>query len=103
MTVTTTAATTVDVSEEALAALTERLAETAAQYDLTGEFPWAGVQAAHEAGVLRIGIGGEYGGPELSLTDQARVLVALGAGDASVALIAAQTISQHTLQAGLKF
>ena len=46
MTVTTTAATTVDVSEEALAALTERLAETAAQYDLTGEFPWAGVQAA---------------------------------------------------------
>ena len=103
MTVTTTAATTVDVSEEALAALTERLAETAAQYDLTGEFPWAGVQAAHEAGVLRIGIGAEYGGPELSLTDQARVLVALGAGDASVALIAAQTISQHTLQAGLKF
>lgn len=100
---TSTARETVDVSDGGLAALTERLAATAARYDLSGEFPWDGVTAAHEAGVLRIGIGTEYGGPQVSLTDQARVLTALGAGDASVALIVAQTISQHTLQDGLRF
>jgi butyryl-CoA dehydrogenase len=100
---TSTARDTVDVSDEGLAALTERLAATAARYDLSGDFPWDGITAAHEAGVLRIGIGAEYGGPQVSLTDQARVLSALGAGDASVALIVAQTIAQHTLQDGLRF
>ena len=87
-----------DTSPEALERLAERVAITAAYYDESGEFPWAGIQAVHDAGVLRLGIGERFGGQRVSHVEIANVLQALGGADASVALITAQTIAQHAAQ-----
>ncbi len=46
----------IDISDEALARVGATLASTAEKYDRSGEFPWAGVQAVHDAGLLRLGI-----------------------------------------------
>jgi alkylation response protein AidB-like acyl-CoA dehydrogenase len=91
-----------DTSQQALAKVTAALAATAEHYDRTAEFPWAPVQAVHDAGLLTLGIGPEYGGSETSATELARVLQALGRGDPSVALLAAMTIFQHVQQARLR-
>jgi len=88
-----------DTSDEALAKLTSILAETAEQYDRSAEFPWEAIQAVHDAGILRLGIGPAHGGRDLSATEAARVMQALGKGDPSVALLAAMTIMQHVAQA----
>ena len=90
---------TIDTSPEALAKVTKTLAVTAERYDRSAEFPWDGIQAVHDAGLLRLGIGEQYGGAPLGNVQTARVLQALGQGDPSVALIAAMTITQHLLQA----
>jgi alkylation response protein AidB-like acyl-CoA dehydrogenase len=89
----------VDTSAAALAALTAALATTAEHYDRTAEFPWEPIGALHRAGILTLGIAPRYGGRELSTTESARVLQALGQGDPSVALLAAMTIFQHLQQA----
>ncbi|WP_086055310.1 acyl-CoA dehydrogenase family protein [Protofrankia coriariae] len=88
----------VDVSDDALAQTSARLALTAEEYDRSAEFPWKGVQAVHDAGLLRLGIAPRYGGQGLSATDSVRVLQWLGRGDPSVALITAMTILQHVLE-----
>lgn len=87
-----------DLSDAALAAVTARLAETAEHYDRTAEFPWQGIHAVHEAGLLTIGIAPQYGGRAISTVDLARVFEALGKGDPSVALITAMTVFQHLFQ-----
>jgi butyryl-CoA dehydrogenase len=92
----------VDTSERALARLTATLAATAGHYDRTAEFPWEPIQAVHDAGILTLGVGPEYGGRATSATELARVLQALGRGDASVALLAAMTMFQHVQQARLR-
>lgn len=79
-----------DLSDDALARVRDALAATAPRFDRTGEFPWAGIQVVHEAGLLT--------GP-LSATDGVRVFQALGAGDPSVALLTAMTVFQHAAQA----
>jgi alkylation response protein AidB-like acyl-CoA dehydrogenase len=89
----------VDTSDEALRRLTAKLAANASRYDRTAEFPWDSIQAVHDAGVLTLGIGTRYGGRDLSLTEAARVMQALGRGDPSVALLTAMTIFQHLAQA----
>ena len=89
----------VDTSPEALAALTAKLAETAEHYDRTASFPWEPVNVLHQAGILRLGVAPRYGGRELTATESARVLQALGQGDPSVALLAAMTVFQHRQQA----
>ncbi|UFS58282.1 acyl-CoA dehydrogenase family protein [Subtercola endophyticus] len=89
----------VDTSPAALAAVTAKLAETAAEYDRTGDFPWAGIQVVHDAGLLRLGIGEVYGGRNVSSSEFARVFQALGEGDPSVALLTAMTVFQHVFQA----
>jgi alkylation response protein AidB-like acyl-CoA dehydrogenase len=88
-----------DLSDAALARVTAALAETAEEYDRSGEFPWKGIQVVHDAGLLRLGIGEQYGGAPLSSTDSVRVFTALGKGDPSVALITAMTVFQHALNA----
>jgi alkylation response protein AidB-like acyl-CoA dehydrogenase len=88
-----------DLSDRALAAVTEALAETAEEYDRTAEFPWRGIQVVHEAGLLRAGIGTRYGGSGLSAVDGVRLFAALGQGDPSVALLTAMTVFQHAAQA----
>jgi alkylation response protein AidB-like acyl-CoA dehydrogenase len=100
--VTVTALPAVDTSELALAKLTATLAATAGYYDRTAEFPWEPIQAVHDAGILRLGIGPDYGGRDVTATELARVLQAVGRGDASVALLTAMTVFQHRQQARLR-
>jgi alkylation response protein AidB-like acyl-CoA dehydrogenase len=91
----------VDVSTEALAAVTAEVALTAAEHDRTGDVPWAGLDAAHRAGLLTAAVGEQFGGPGLDRIDTARVLIALGEGDASVGLLAANNLNAHASQAAM--
>jgi len=90
-----------DTSDAALRRVTDALAANAERYDRSAEFPWESIHAVHEAGLLTLGIGPAYGGRELSATEAARVLQALGQGDPSVALLTAMTVFQHVSQARL--
>jgi alkylation response protein AidB-like acyl-CoA dehydrogenase len=92
----------IDTSEQALAKLTATLAATAGYYDRTAAFPWEPIQVVHDAGILRLGIGADYGGRDFTSTEIARVLQAVGRGDASVALLTAMTVFQHRQQARLR-
>ncbi|MFJ4617077.1 acyl-CoA dehydrogenase family protein [Streptomyces sp. NPDC088812] len=74
------------------------LAATAAEHDRTGAFPHAPIQVVHEAGLLTAGVDPRYGGPGAGFTDVARILLALGRGDPSTALISGMTIVPHLLQ-----
>ncbi|MFD8818033.1 acyl-CoA dehydrogenase family protein [Streptomyces sp. NPDC059627] len=78
--------------------VTASLAATAAEYDRTGAFPCAPIQLVHEAGLLTAGVDPRYGGPGASFTDVTRILLALGRGDPSAALICGMTIVPHLLQ-----
>ncbi|AIC31379.1 acyl-CoA dehydrogenase protein (plasmid) [Rhizobium etli bv. mimosae str. IE4771] len=75
------------------------LAEAAPDADQTGEFPWTGIRAVHEAGLLESTVPTRYGGKGGTLADAAYILAALGRGDPSVALISAMTIFTHLGQA----
>jgi alkylation response protein AidB-like acyl-CoA dehydrogenase len=96
---TTALDTALDLSDEALAAVTAEVAATAAEYDRSGAFPRAGIEAAHRAGLLTATVARRYGGPEVDLSDVVRILIALGEGDASVALLAANSLHVHRAQA----
>ena len=55
----------VDLSAEALAAVTAEVAATAAEYDRSGAVPRAGLETAHRAGLLtrrQAGTAGERSG-----------------------------------------
>lgn len=88
-----------DLSDEALAEVTAQVARTAEQYDRTGEIPTAGLDVAHRAGLLTATVGTQYGGFGAGLVDTARILIALGEGDPSVALLAANNLAVHQGQA----
>jgi alkylation response protein AidB-like acyl-CoA dehydrogenase len=75
------------------------LAEAAPEADQTGKFPWTGIRAVHEAGLLESTVATRYGGKGGTLADAAYILAALGRGDPSVALISAMTIFNHLGQA----
>jgi alkylation response protein AidB-like acyl-CoA dehydrogenase len=83
---------------DALPAVTAALSRTAAYYDMTGDFPVAGIRAVHDAGLLTATVGAKFGGAEIGVADLVRVLGALGQGDPSVALIASMTIFPHLAQ-----
>ncbi|MRH91249.1 acyl-CoA dehydrogenase [Nocardia sp. SYP-A9097] len=98
----TTAARTLvvpDTSPAALAALTAEIAATAATYDRSGAVPEAGLLAAQRGGYLTATVAARYGGPELGHSDVVRILVAIGEGDPSVALLAANNLGAHLAQA----
>jgi alkylation response protein AidB-like acyl-CoA dehydrogenase len=82
-----------------LPSVTRALAKTARAYDESAAFPRAGPEAVHEAGLLTATVGETYGGPGLGLAGLTRILLALGRGDPSVAVIAAMTQLPHLLQA----
>ncbi|MFF3573435.1 acyl-CoA dehydrogenase family protein [Nocardia jiangxiensis] len=88
-----------DTTPTALAALTDEISSTAAQYDRSAEIPEAGLRVAHRGGYLTATVAGRYGGPELSHREVVRILAAIGEGDPSVALIAANTLAAHQAQA----
>jgi alkylation response protein AidB-like acyl-CoA dehydrogenase len=79
--------------------LTVALARRAEHNDRTGELPVDGLRLVHKAGLLTSTVGRQYGGPGLGLADTAKVLHALGKGDAAVALISAWTLFIHAAQA----
>ncbi|TCU41519.1 alkylation response protein AidB-like acyl-CoA dehydrogenase [Rhizobium azibense] len=75
------------------------LAEAAPEADQAGQFPWIGIRAVYEAGLLESTVATRYGGQGGTLADAAHILAALGRGDPSVALITAMTIFTHLAQA----
>jgi alkylation response protein AidB-like acyl-CoA dehydrogenase len=75
------------------------LAENAPKADRTGQFPWAGIQAVHDAGLLSSTVATRHGGDGATLYEAAEILASLGRGDPSVALISAMTIFNHLAQA----
>lgn len=75
------------------------LAEAAPDADRTGQFPWTGIRAVHQSGLLESTVATRYGGEGATLGDAAHILAALGRGDSSVALISAMTIFNHLGQA----
>jgi alkylation response protein AidB-like acyl-CoA dehydrogenase len=99
VTTTTFRFTAPDLSPAALAGVTASIAATAAEYDRTAELPWAGLEAAHRAGLLTATVGQQFGGPGLGPRDSARILTAIGEGDASAGLLAANLLNTHAAQA----
>ncbi|GLY00413.1 acyl-CoA dehydrogenase family protein [Actinoplanes sp. NBRC 101535] len=87
-----------DLSAGALAKVTAEIAATAGDYDRTGDLPIAGLAVAHRAGLLTATVGARYGGPAAGPRDTARILTALGEGDASVGLLAANLLNTHAAQ-----
>ncbi|WP_030271778.1 acyl-CoA dehydrogenase family protein [Streptomyces sp. NRRL B-24484] len=86
---------------EALARLprvADLLAARAEEHDRDGTFPYQGVEAVHEAGLLTLTVARRHGGAGAGLADTVRVLAALGRGDASVAVLAAHTLLLHAEQ-----
>ena len=99
MTAPTFAFTAPDLSAPALASVTASIASSAAEYDRSGELPWGGLEVAHRAGLLTATVGDQFGGPGLGARDTARILTAIGEGDASVGLLAANLLITHAVQA----
>ncbi|MGR9228077.1 acyl-CoA dehydrogenase family protein [Rhizobium leguminosarum] len=75
------------------------VADAAPDADRTGQFPWTGIRAVHQSGLLESTVATRYGGQGATLADAAHILAALGRGDPSVALISAMTIFNHLGQA----
>ncbi|WP_037604408.1 acyl-CoA dehydrogenase family protein [Streptacidiphilus rugosus] len=75
------------------------LAARADEHDREAAFPYRGVEALHEAGLLTLTVGTEHGGVGAGVADTVRLLAALGGGDPSVALLAADTLLTHAAQA----
>lgn len=87
-----------DLSAGALAKVTDEIAGYAAEYDRTGDIPWPGLEAAHRAGLLTATVGKRFGGPGVGPRETARILTAIGEGDASVGLLAANLLNTHAAQ-----
>jgi len=88
-----------DLSPEGLAPVTDAIAVTAAEYDRTAEIPVKALEVVHRAGLLTATVGAQYGGPGLGEDAVVRILKAVGEGDASVALLVANTLHAHSAQA----
>jgi len=89
---------TPDLSAAALSRVTAEIGATAAEFDRSAAIPVRGLEVAHRAGLLTATVAARYGGPEVGLVDAARILVALGEGDPSVALLAANNLNVHQAQ-----
>jgi alkylation response protein AidB-like acyl-CoA dehydrogenase len=76
-----------------------RIAAAAAASDRAGAFPWEGITALHDAGLLLATVGTRYGGPGGDLVTAARIIAEVGRADPSVALIASMTLFSHLNQA----
>jgi alkylation response protein AidB-like acyl-CoA dehydrogenase len=88
-----------DLSADGLARVIEEVAASAAEYDRTGEIPVKGLEKVHRAGLLTATVGSQYGGPGLGEESVVQILKAVGEGDASVALLVANTLRGHLGQA----
>ncbi|BAJ27445.1 MULTISPECIES: acyl-CoA dehydrogenase family protein [Kitasatospora] len=89
----------VDRALARLPRVVDLLAARAAEHDRDGTFPYQGIETVHEAGLLTLTVGHRHNGPGAGLADTVRVLARLGRGDASVALLTANTLLHHAEQA----
>ncbi|MCC9310169.1 acyl-CoA/acyl-ACP dehydrogenase [Kitasatospora sp. RB6PN24] len=90
---------TLPVTLHGLPRVVDLLAARAEEHDRDATFPYQGVEAVHEIGLLTLTVGQQYGGPGAGLAEVVEVLAELGRGDASVALLAANTLLHHAEQA----
>ena len=74
-------------SPQRLAALTGSLAQRAAHYDTTGDFPHDNFAQLQDAGLLALALPARLGGNECNLATALRVITAVAKGDPSTALI----------------
>ncbi|MFE5584863.1 acyl-CoA dehydrogenase family protein [Kitasatospora sp. NPDC056531] len=91
--------TAVEAALAGLPRVVDLLAARAEEHDRDATFPYQGIEAVHEAGLLTLTVSPRYGGPGGTLTDIVRVLAQLGRGDASVAVVTAFTLLRHAEQA----
>ncbi|MFN0030233.1 MAG: acyl-CoA dehydrogenase family protein [Acidimicrobiales bacterium] len=75
------------------------LAADAARHDADGSFPHQAFDLLHQRGVLDLLVPAELGGGGAGLEVAARVLMELGRGDPSVALVTALHLLQHAQMA----
>lgn len=75
------------------------LAARAEEHDRDACFPYQGIEVVHDAGLLTLTVSERQGGPGAGLADTVRVLMELGRGDPSVALVTALTLLVHARQA----
>ncbi|MFI5533902.1 acyl-CoA dehydrogenase family protein [Kitasatospora sp. NPDC051853] len=88
--------------QDALARLprvVDLLSARAEEHDRDATFPYQGIEAVHEAGLLTLTVGRRYGGPGAGLAETVQLLAQLGRGDASVAVLTAATLLVHAEQA----
>jgi alkylation response protein AidB-like acyl-CoA dehydrogenase len=86
-------------ARERLPRVVDLLAARAAEQDREAAFPYQGVEVVHEAGLSRLTVAERHRGPGAGLAEVVRVLVELGRGDPSVALLTAGTLLLHARQA----
>jgi alkylation response protein AidB-like acyl-CoA dehydrogenase len=67
--------------------------------DRSNSFPFDGLQALHETGLLLATVDRRYGGAGADIIALAEIIAELGRADPSVALIAAMTLFNHLKQA----
>jgi alkylation response protein AidB-like acyl-CoA dehydrogenase len=80
--------------------LSRRFAETAADFDRSGEIPRANFEALAEAGLLRLTIPMEAGGYGASLETATKVIEWIGKAEPSTALILAMHLINHATVVG---
>lgn len=81
------------------AATLARIRAAAAASDRAGSFPWEGIRALHDAGLLLATVGTRHGGPGGDLLTATRIIAEVGRADPSVALITSMTLFNHLHQA----
>lgn len=79
--------------------VTARLAETAEDYDRSGEFPRRNFDLLARERLIGLTVAREYGGQGASLSDALRVLGAVAKGEPSTALILFMTYAYHAAPA----
>ncbi|AGT10709.1 acyl-CoA dehydrogenase family protein [Paracoccus aminophilus] len=75
--------------------LGRHFAETSADHDASGEFPFANFTALHEAGLLRLTMAPEHGGLGGGLQAALAAVSAVAKGDPSTALVYAMHLGIH--------
>lgn len=84
-----------DLSDAHLARITARLAQTAEQYDRSGQFPRANFDLLAAEGLIGLTVDKALGGAGAGFTDALRVLGAVAKGEPSTALILFMTYAFH--------
>ncbi|WP_204314147.1 hypothetical protein, partial [Klebsiella aerogenes] len=72
------ARTKLDVAGIDLSGVVEKLTGAAPAADASATFPWEGIRAVHDAGLLELTVAARYGGRDIALGELVRLMAALG-------------------------